>query len=152
MEVKLAIVGSRTFNDYATFNFVMNKICRENDYDVKQVISGGAVGADTYGEQFARLRNIPIRVLRPDWNREGKKAGFLRNVEIIKACLVCVAFGMGKVMVLVMIYCSVSSRRKTAGYIILRQISYSFELVPKRVMTSLGYQQRHENLFNGSAI
>ena len=96
MEVKLAIVGSRTFNDYATFNFVMNKICRENDYNVKQVISGGAVGADTYGEQFARLRNIPIRVLRPDWNREGKKAGFLRNVEIIKACTVCIAFWDGE--------------------------------------------------------
>ena len=73
MEVKLAIVGSRTFNDYATFNFVMNKIC-----------------------QFARLRNIPIRVLRPDWNREGEKAEFLRNVEIIKACTVCVAFWDGE--------------------------------------------------------
>ena len=96
MEVKLAIVGSRTFNDYATFNYVMNKICRENDYHVKLVISGGAAGADSYGEQFARLRNIPVKILRPDWNREGKKAGFLRNVDIIKACSVCVAFWDGK--------------------------------------------------------
>ena len=75
MDVKLAIVGSRTFNDYATFNFVMTKICRENTYQVKLVVSGGAAGADTFGEQFARLRNIPVKVFRPDWNREGKKAG-----------------------------------------------------------------------------
>ena len=26
MDIKLAIVGSRSFNDYATFNYVMNKI------------------------------------------------------------------------------------------------------------------------------
>ena len=95
MEVKLAIVGSRTFNDYATFNYVMNKICRENGYDVKQVISGGAAGADTYGEQFARLRHIPLKVFKPDWKGEGKKAGFLRNVDIIKACTLCVAFWDG---------------------------------------------------------
>ena len=96
MDVKLAIVGSRSFNDYATFNYVMNKICRENGYQVKLVVSGGAAGADTFGEQFARLRNIPVKVFRPDWNREGKKAGFLRNVDIIKACNVCVAFWDGE--------------------------------------------------------
>ena len=96
MDIKLAIVGSRSFNDYATFNFVMNKICRENGYQVKLVVSGGAAGADTFGEQFARLRNIPVKVFRPDWNREGKKAGFLRNVDIIKACNVCVAFCDGE--------------------------------------------------------
>jgi hypothetical protein len=74
----------------------MNKICRENGYQVKLVVSGGAAGADTFGEQFARLRNIPVKVFRPDWNREGKKAGFLRNVDIIKACTVCVAFWDGE--------------------------------------------------------
>ena len=65
----------------------------------------------------------------------------LRHVQCV------LLFGMGKVTVLVMIYSSVSSRRKTAGYIILRQISYSFELVPKRVMTSLEFQQKLDIYF-----
>jgi len=76
MEVKLAIVGSRTFNDYATFNYVMNKICRENGYDVKQVISGGAAGADTYGEQFARLRHIPLKVLNQIGRVRGREPDY----------------------------------------------------------------------------
>ena len=96
MDVELAIVGSRSFNDYATFNYVMNKICRENDYNVKKVISGGAVGPDTFGEQYARMRKIPFKVFLPDWKKEGRRAGFIRNVDIINACTVCVAFWDGE--------------------------------------------------------
>ena len=46
------------------------------------IVSGGARGADTFGENFAVLANIPIRRFPADWNRLGKSAGYKRNVTM----------------------------------------------------------------------
>lgn len=95
MDIKLAIVGSRTFNDYATFNYVVNKICKENGYNIVEIISGGAKGADSFAEQYADMHKISKIVFRADWKKFGKRAGFIRNVDIIKECTHCIAFWDG---------------------------------------------------------
>ena len=45
--IKLAIVGSRTFNDYATLLYVTNSIKRDNGYTYTEIVSGGATRADS---------------------------------------------------------------------------------------------------------
>jgi len=92
-KIKLAIVGSRTFDDYSLLE---NKIKEEyGDFDIELIVSGGAKGADTLGARFAEENDIPLVEFKPDWKKYGRKAGFLRNVDIINECTHCIAFWDG---------------------------------------------------------
>ena len=64
--------------------------------DILCIISGGARGADALGERFAKEHDIECVVYRADWNKYGKRAGFIRNHDIINACTHCVAFWDGE--------------------------------------------------------
>lgn len=57
-----------------------------------QVVSGGARGADTMGEEWARGRGIYTRILLPDWNTHGRAAGTMRNTDIVNASDKLIAF------------------------------------------------------------
>ena len=86
--MKLAIVGSRDFNDYELLKKTLEPIKK----NVTLVVSGGAKGADSLGERWAKENNIPTQIFYPDWNKYGKSAGFKRNVEIVDNCDAVVAF------------------------------------------------------------
>jgi hypothetical protein len=86
--MKLAIVGSRDFNDYEFLKKTVEPIKK----NVTLVVSGGAKGADSLGERWAKENNIPTQIFYPDWNKYGKSAGFKRNVEIVDNCDAVVAF------------------------------------------------------------
>lgn len=88
--MKLAIIGSRTFFDYP-------KLCAEVDkLQPTEVISGGAGGADALGARYANEHNLPLVVLKPQWDKYGKSAGFKRNVKIIDLCDIVIAFWDGQ--------------------------------------------------------
>lgn len=93
-QIKLAIVGSRTFNDLQAFYKCLQVL--KVDYEIIQIISGGAKGADSIGEKYADENNIPKLIFKPDWQKYGKRAGFLRNEDIIKNCNFCLAFWDGE--------------------------------------------------------
>lgn len=91
--IKLAIIGSRDFNDYA----LLKKSILEN-YDVTKIeyiVSGGTRGADSLGERFAREFKIKIIIHYPDWNLLGKSAAFIRDAYIIKDATDVIAFWDG---------------------------------------------------------
>lgn len=94
--VKIAIVGSRTFNDYDKLKNFIQQVCRLEELDPLAVISGGAKGADTLAAQYARENNLELVVFIPDWDKFGRSAGFKRNIDIIDNCDVCFAFWDGK--------------------------------------------------------
>lgn len=54
-------------------------------YGIESVVSGGAPGPDSWGEIWAERNNVPCWVIRPDWNKHGNSAGFIRNADIIDA-------------------------------------------------------------------
>ena len=91
--MKLAVVGSRNFNDYELLKFKLDTI--HSVKPISLIISGGAVGADSLSERWAKENNIPTKIFIPDWNKFGKKAGFLRNEDIIKSSDAVVAFWDG---------------------------------------------------------
>jgi len=90
--MKLAIIGSRTFNDYSLLKEKLDPYVSK----ITHVISGGAKGADSLGEKWAIENNIETIIFYADWNKHGKKAGFIRNEDIIKNCDKCVAFWDGE--------------------------------------------------------
>ncbi len=89
--MKLAIIGSRTFNNYALLKSYLDP----HKHKITLIVSGGAKGADTLGEKWANQNNIPTLIFPADWDKYGKRAGYLRNEDIIKNCDVCVAFWDG---------------------------------------------------------
>lgn len=93
MSKKVAIVGSRSFDDYEALCRFVGECVSETP---SLVVSGGAQGADTLGERFANERTIPFIPFIPDWNSYGKRAGFVRNEQIVTAADIVIAFWDGQ--------------------------------------------------------
>ena len=92
--MKVIVAGSRTFTDY---NKLKQSISDNFDIStITQIISGGATGADTLAEQFATENNIEPIILKPEWDKFGKSAGYRRNKDIIDNCDVVIAFWNGE--------------------------------------------------------
>jgi len=79
--MKLAIIGSRTAIDYSLLLRVINEYFPSK---ITEVVSGGAKGADSLGAKFAKDNNIKLVEFLPDWDKYGKRAGFVRNQDIIE--------------------------------------------------------------------
>lgn len=79
---RIAVIGSRTFNDYDLLRDTI--LSKFNPSDIQEIVSGGARGADKLGEQFAQEFGLKTNIFLPDWERYGKRAGFIRNTDIIK--------------------------------------------------------------------
>ena len=88
--MKVAVIGSRTFNDYELLRQTLSKL------EITLVVSGGAKGADSLGEEYANANNIPTKIFLPDWDKYGKSAGMLRNSDIINEAEIIVAFWDGE--------------------------------------------------------
>lgn len=72
------IAGSRDCIEYTE---VLHAVDKAN-WEITRVISGGARGADKLGEQWACRNTVPLTVVYADWDRYGKRAGYLRNEEM----------------------------------------------------------------------
>ena len=92
----LAIIGSRNFTDYEFFRSTLNNLIEEKGWDVTEIVSGGAIGADTLGWQYAIVNKIKMIEFKPEWDKFGKAAGMIRNTSIIDYCDVVVAFQKNK--------------------------------------------------------
>ena len=94
--MKLAIVGSRTITNYESFKRLLFDLAiSHNLFDI-EIITGGAKGVDSMAERFAIENEIPYKIFYPNWDRYGKKAGFLRNKEIVDYCDKLIAIWDGK--------------------------------------------------------
>ena len=86
--MKLAIVGSRDFTDYRRLSRIIDKVKGE----ITLIVSGGARGADTLGERYAKEKAIPYLIFPANWDKYGKQAGILRNQDIVDNADAMVAF------------------------------------------------------------
>jgi len=92
--VKIAIVGSRTFNDW---DLLWNKMAKHfSNLDEVTIVSGGARGADALAKRFAETAGLDYEEYPADWNRYGNSAGPRRNAQIVEAVDVVVVFWDGK--------------------------------------------------------
>lgn len=100
MEVQyygVIIAGSRDFSDY-------EKLCEVCDFMLSKkkethtiiIISGGARGADTLGEKYAEERGFGLQRYLANWEKDGKAAGYIRNVEMANVADACICFWDGK--------------------------------------------------------
>jgi hypothetical protein len=89
--MKIAIVGSRDYHDPSAVQACVSSLPPDTI-----VVSGGARGVDSWAERAARARGLAVEIHPANWDAYGKRAGFVRNYEIIKSADRVVAFWDGR--------------------------------------------------------
>lgn len=78
--MRIIIAGGRdyrfTIGDVSWLDWLKNRVA------ITEVVSGGATGADTCGEQWAHSSGIPVKRFPANWDLHGKAAGPIRNREM----------------------------------------------------------------------
>tara|TARA_Y100000310_G_C20537064_1_gene741370 strand:- start:51 stop:395 length:345 start_codon:yes stop_codon:yes gene_type:complete len=90
--MRTVVAGSRTFNDILLMDEELGGV----DFNITEVISGTAQGADTLGEKWAVKNDVSLKRIAPDWNKYGRSAGMIRNEEMAKCADALVAFWDGE--------------------------------------------------------
>jgi len=76
--MKVVIAGDRNCDDRA----IVKEAIEESGFEITEVISGGARGVDTVGEEWATDNGIPFARFPADWERYGRAAGPKRNKQM----------------------------------------------------------------------
>ena len=97
MSFKVIIAGGRDFNDV---KLLEDSVGRTLEVKLRttpiEIVCGRANGADTLGEVYALDRGIKLKYFPADWDKHGKKAGYLRNEQMAKYADALIAFWDGK--------------------------------------------------------
>ncbi len=83
--MNLIIAGGRDFDDYYRLDKNLTWLLQNVDRTTLAIFSGQAKGADRLGEIWATRNGITVRQFPADWDKHGKKAGILRNQEMLDA-------------------------------------------------------------------
>jgi hypothetical protein len=97
-EVRLIVAGGRTFRDtdllYTTLNDLSLEAHRSGH--TLRIVSGTARGADTMGEDWAAIANVPVDKYPANWRDYGRGAGHIRNRRMAENADMLVAFWDGR--------------------------------------------------------
>ena len=86
--MKISIIGSRTIK--------LKNLEKYLPEGIDTIISGGAVGVDTSAREYARKKGLKMVEYFPDYERYGRKAPLVRNIDIINEGDYIYAFWDGK--------------------------------------------------------
>jgi len=90
--MKTIIAGSRDLVDKDTVFSIIDLA----PVFITQIISGGARGIDKLGAEFGYHKDIPVITFNADWDTYGKRAGYLRNVDMADNAEALIAIWDGK--------------------------------------------------------
>lgn len=76
--MRVIIAGGRKFDDYKRLARICMHIMSKQD----TVVCGMARGVDRLGHRFAITHGLEIAPYPAQWERYGKRAGILRNVDM----------------------------------------------------------------------
>lgn len=89
---KVIIAGSREFNDYDLMEKEVTSFLFGRRKSETIFVSGTARGADRLGESLAENLGVQVKQFPADWDTHGKKAGYMRNVQMAEYADACIVF------------------------------------------------------------
>ena len=96
-ELKVIVAGGRDFNDYNLLSTVLFDYAESVGEDVGiSIVSGMARGADALAHSFAKREGVQVYEFPAEWDKYGKRAGYVRNDEMAKFADSLLAFWDGK--------------------------------------------------------
>ena len=95
--MKILVCGGRDYNNWKEVKQSLDKLHFDYDGEV-EIIEGGARGADYLAKMWAQEVVVPYKTFRADWGTYGKKAGYIRNHQMLQEGKpdIVVAFPGGK--------------------------------------------------------
>lgn len=124
--MRVAVCGGRDFNQHVYVYDALDDLV-EREGPIAELITGGATGADYWAESWAWMNKVPCRIFAADWKRHGRKAGPLRNQQILDAAApdLLVAFPGGRGTA------DMTSRAKRAGVRVVEAVTLIPPTVPQ---------------------
>lgn len=77
--MKVLVCGSRSISDPA----LVSQAVSQSGMTPTHIISGGARGVDRLAVEYAASHGIEFTEYLADWDRYGKRAGFMRNCVMV---------------------------------------------------------------------
>lgn len=94
--MRILITGSRDWEDWRFIEAAMvEAVAHSEDWPrvIPTIIHGAARGADSMANGVAIRRNWRVIKMPADWRKHGKRAGFVRNAEMVAlGADICLAF------------------------------------------------------------
>ena len=81
--VRILVCGSRTFDDATIVAYYLGRVSAFYESNI-MIIEGEAKGADLLAREWAVATGKVFEPYPADWERYGKRAGFLRNTQMLE--------------------------------------------------------------------
>lgn len=95
--MRLAVSGSRSLREAAHRSVVFATLdVLHSQTPITEIFTGDAAGPDRFAAEWAQAHGVPCRVLLPDWRRHGRRAGLVRDDQIITGADRLLAFWDGR--------------------------------------------------------
>jgi len=88
--MRLAVVGTRTFERVDLVDAHLDRW--RSQHSLLIIVSGGARGADRLAASYAKRHCLELLQFRADWAQHGRRAGAIRNRQIVDNADALVAF------------------------------------------------------------
>ena len=79
--MRILVCGGRDFTDRDAVFRCLDHL--QHERGVTCVIDGAARGADTFAHEWAEARGVTSERYPANWNRDGKRAGPIRNAQML---------------------------------------------------------------------
>lgn len=79
--MRILVCGGRDYNNRLVVGSTLDHLIRGAENPV--ICHGGARGADWLAGEWAKFRKIPCTVFYAQWDKYGKRAGILRNQQML---------------------------------------------------------------------
>lgn len=76
--MKVLICGGRAYDNREYLEDTLDNL------EISEIIEGGATGADALAYNYAKSRNIKVTKFVANWKKYGRKAGMLRNKQMLE--------------------------------------------------------------------
>jgi hypothetical protein len=94
--MKIIVAGSRSITAYETVEKAIEEFKKKHQLSSVAIVSGCARGVDRLGEQYARKHKLMLYKYPAEWDRFGKRAGYLRNTKMANNADALIAIWDGK--------------------------------------------------------
>lgn len=88
--INVIVAGGRDFNKYNRLAVCLNRYLPKDK--ICTIVSGGARGADSLGEVYAKNKSLTLMKFPANWDLHGRSAGFIRNNDMAKNAEMLIAF------------------------------------------------------------
>lgn len=94
--MRVLVCGGRGFHDKKLVYNTLDQLCVDRGLQSKPdeygnwlpknivIIHGAARGADSLADDWAVVNWVPTEEYKPDWDKLGKAAGILRNIDMLE--------------------------------------------------------------------